>query len=470
MNKPVQFLILTFMAALPAVALCQQPSSPAEIFQARIMPIFRSPNPSSCVQCHLASVDLKDYIMPTSEKTFVSLRDQGLIDLEKPESSKILKLIEMGDQDRDDYSKRIHEKMRRAEYAAFSEWIIASCKNKELVSLPKSTETERAIPSHPNEIIRHARKSRVVNSFARNVWSQRMRCFPCHTPHQIGPKQKIAREKFDGWYEQFGDQMLIFKKTPEETLRYLINESKNTKGENLPLLNLDDPGKSLLLLKPMAKVPPKTGETRVPTYSVPVYHMGGLKIHYNDHSHKAFLNWIEDYVKVTNGKYKSVDELPADNWYPTQRVLRLKDLPESWEKGSTVQMFIYKKMDSAEIDHNDTAKDAPTVKNELDDGNNWSDEPIAFTQGTVTPKRLVNGPLILLAPTDTAEFDNWKKHRNRIPPGDYLVKIYHDHNNRLADNPTAFLTESEFVGKIEIVAAKWRAGFPKAEWISGKDF
>ena len=48
------------------------------MFAARIEPIFKSPDPSSCVQCHLASVDLKNYIRPSSRETFLSLRDQGL--------------------------------------------------------------------------------------------------------------------------------------------------------------------------------------------------------------------------------------------------------------------------------------------------------------------------------------------------------------------------------------------------------
>jgi len=38
-------------------ATAQEPASaglsPAELFNARIMPIFRSSDPSSCVQCHL---------------------------------------------------------------------------------------------------------------------------------------------------------------------------------------------------------------------------------------------------------------------------------------------------------------------------------------------------------------------------------------------------------------------------------
>src|SRR5579864_2170939 len=61
-----------------------------QVFEQRIVPIFKSPNPSSCVQCHLAGVDLKNYIRPSQEQTFASLRDQGLIDLNAPEKSKIL--------------------------------------------------------------------------------------------------------------------------------------------------------------------------------------------------------------------------------------------------------------------------------------------------------------------------------------------------------------------------------------------
>src|SRR5262245_29764747 len=92
---------LTMAMLLGAFPLCWQysaasdeaiaPSEALALFEQRIMPIFRSPQPSSCVQCHLASVDLKNYILPSAEKTFVSLRDQGLVDVKNPEQSKILK-------------------------------------------------------------------------------------------------------------------------------------------------------------------------------------------------------------------------------------------------------------------------------------------------------------------------------------------------------------------------------------------
>jgi len=424
-------------------------SSAATLFENRIMPIFRSEKPSSCVQCHLSSVDLKNYILPSHEKTFVSLRDQGLIDLQDPKNSKILNLIKMGDKDKDDRSRRIHEDMRRAEYEAFASWVEACVKDKRIRELPALKPAELAKPERPNEVIRHARKSRVVNSFVRNIWSQRLRCFPCHTPHEIQPNQIKAKENFENWQNQYGDQMLIFKKTPEATIRFLIEQSKNARPGDLPLINLKNPTESLLLLKPVSKLPPKVdGEMGSPTYSNPVYHMGGLKIHRDDQSYKAFAAWLKDYANVVDGKYDSVEDLPADNWFATKRVIRLKDAPAEWAVGTPVQLFVY------------AASDRP---------GDWSKLPIAFTQGTVTPRKIVNGALFLMAPTDDEKFARWKMNRNKLPKGKYLVKVHVDRNARLADDPTLLLGKEEFVGQVEIENAQWQIGFPKAELISGKN-
>lgn len=50
---------------LAGILLAPADGGPAvEIFRDRILPIHRSPKPSSCVECHLGGVDLKDYIFP----------------------------------------------------------------------------------------------------------------------------------------------------------------------------------------------------------------------------------------------------------------------------------------------------------------------------------------------------------------------------------------------------------------------
>ncbi|MBP86867.1 MAG: hypothetical protein CMJ64_09140 [Planctomycetaceae bacterium] len=233
--------------------------TPLELFDQRIMPIFRSSQPSSCIQCHLAAVDLKNYILPSHEKTFVSLRDQGLIDLAHPEKSKVLTLIRMGDKDLEKGARLIHEKTRQAEYAAFASWIEACCNDPKLRDAPGLTAEERARPERPDAVIRHARKSRVVDSFVRTVWSQRMRCFPCHTPHEIDPSNprhkaaiKTQRELREKYSDALVERLHIFRETPEATLQYLIARSRDAQEDELPLINLEEPRKSLILLVPRA--------------------------------------------------------------------------------------------------------------------------------------------------------------------------------------------------------------------------
>jgi hypothetical protein len=430
-------------------------ATPAEVFEQRIMPIFKSPQPASCVQCHLASVDLKDYIRPSHEQTFASLRDQGLIDLAEPARSKILTLIQMGEKDLDKGTQLIHEKTRRAEYDAFASWIAACCSDPKLRDLPKLSVEELARPAQPDEVIRHNRMNRVVDSFARNIWSQRMRCFPCHTPHELdesNPQLRVAIERHKVFMEKFGDEfgerMNIFRETPEATVKSLIEKSRNTSEGKLPLINLADPTKSLLVLKPTAKLPPKgdDGEFNEPSNAEPVSHMGGLKMHVDDQSYKSFIAWIQDYKRVVGNEYKSIEDLPLDNWYASKHVVVVREVPEGWTVGSRVQLFVH-------------AWDASN--------SSWEKNPVAFTQGQVTPIKNVAGSLFLFgAPNDSASIKA-DSEIMKLLPGKYLLKAYLDSKNRLADDPVLLLSEDALVGQVEF-DAQWGEGFPKAERIQGK--
>ena len=113
------------------LAAASEPKTPEAVFEERILPILKSDDPSSCAECHLAGVDLRNYLLPSAKKTFANLRDLGLVDLEAPEDSKILEFISMTP-DSDGYeapgAKRIDPEMRKAELEAFSEWILAAAK------------------------------------------------------------------------------------------------------------------------------------------------------------------------------------------------------------------------------------------------------------------------------------------------------------------------------------------------------
>src|SRR5262249_18716720 len=90
---------LACLIAIITAAPARAADDPNKVFEERILPIFKSPDPSSCVRCHLAAVDLKNYILPSAKDTFLALRDQGLIDLDKPEKSRILTFINRGADD-----------------------------------------------------------------------------------------------------------------------------------------------------------------------------------------------------------------------------------------------------------------------------------------------------------------------------------------------------------------------------------
>ena len=431
--------------------------TPFEIFDRRIMPIFRSPKPSSCVQCHLAAVDLKNYILPSQEKTFASLRDQGLVDLDTPERSKILTLIKMGNKDLDKGARLIHEKTRQAEYDAFAAWIKACSSDPKMRSLAKLSAAERARPPKPDEVIRHARKSRVVDSFVRSVWSQRMRCFPCHTPHEIdatNPKHQAATKTLTKFKQEYGEELFkrlsIFRETPEATMQYLIDKSRETPEGQIPLINLDNPRRSLMVMKPTSKLPKKkdNGKFDIPPNAEPMFHLGGMKMHRDDQSYKAFIAWMQDYANVVGNRYASVEELPADNWYPSKLIVKVMSAPEAWRQGTPVQLFVH----------------AWSPQN-----GSWESEPIAFTQGTVNPRRVILGALFLLARKSSkdAKKDADQEYAS-LPRGKYLIKAYVDSKHRLAEDPTLLLGKEDFYGQAEIKRARWREGFRQAETVFGK--
>ncbi len=426
-----------------------------EIFNQRILPIFKSEKPSSCVQCHLSSVDLRDYILPSAEKTFVSLRDQGLIDLDAPEKSKILKLIRMGEKDADEGARLIHAKMRQTEYEAFAAWITACAKDERMRNLPALSAADRAGPDVADAVIRHARKSRVVDSFARTIWAQRLRCFPCHTPFEVAPdnpRQRPAQKTLRQLTERYGkekvEQLGFIRDTPEATLQRMIEVSRKTPRGELPLINVHDPLNSLLLLKPLAKLPPKSADGQIGDASnrIPVSHGGGLKMHKNDPSYKAFASWLIDYAKTVQGEYRSVDELPQDNWISTEYVIRVTAMPEKWQPGTTVQLMLHRWNEEKAA---------------------FSKEPVAFTQSVMTPRHIVNGTLFVFRSHQEkggAKTDDWATTFR----GKFLVKVYIDRKGKLDRDPSLMLGDEEFAGKLEMNVRRWRPGFKNARRVSGE--
>ena len=272
-----------------------------------------------------------------------------------------------------------------------------------------------------------------------------MRCFPCHTPGDIdpeNPKHKIAKKRHREFVQKYGQKMNLFRETPQATMAQLIASSRRKRPNHYPLINVEEPANSLLVLKPTAKVPRKKddGSFEKPSSFDPVTHMGGLKMHLHDHSYKLILAWLEDYAAATEGSYLTVADLPENGWQATQRILRMKEVPESWEVGSIVQLFVY-----------------PETKQ------GWASEPIAFTQGTITPRRFVNGALMLLDANSAPVSED--EATDPLSPGRYLIRVCLDRDGTIAQSPSALLEKDSLIGETKI-DANWKSGFPKAEVFS----
>lgn len=380
--------------------------TPAEVFEKRILPIFKSPNPSSCVQCHLTGVDLKDYILPDAEKTFRSLRDNKLIDLDQLEQSKIIKLIDMGGNP-ETGPAAIHTKVRKVERDAFLAWLKVCAADPKLRSAPPLDEKDRAHPNRPDEVIRHSRKDRLLESFEQNVWAWRFRCMNCHA--EGSPQNDKLRI-------EHGDRVAWVKKEDAAaTMEYLIASE---------LINIAKPDQSPLLRKPL-------GEK----------HGGGLKFVVGDDAYKGFRKWIEDVSSIRGNKYTSAKDLP-----PTDQILqrfgtdiwfKLEDCPPAWgDQFLQVRLFAWEaKSDS------------------------WENTPIAVSDRTVFGKgKLWQHNLTLLAAKESERAKSWRTATPTLPNGKYLVKIYVDKDSKLIKDWKAELGDMEYVGQIEF-EAKWRVGY-----------
>lgn len=356
------------------------------IFEKRILPIFQSAKPSSCAECHLSGVDLKEYIRPTQQQTFASLVSAGLIDVAKPDESKILAFISR----RPEKPSLVSDEIRQVEFQAFRAWVRAAVSDSTLIAdkdvLPIGSQL-------PEEVIRHARTDRVLASFVENVWSEVGRCAACHSPDQ---NQKQVKEH--------GEQVSwITLRDPQATLNYMLEAD---------LIDTDEPEKSLLLMKP----------------TVQVEHGGGQKMVIGDRTYKQLRRFIDDYTAIVNDKYAKSEQVPkpsdevsvvTDIWF------KIEGVPAKFDK-MLLQVDLYRQTDSDWSEHRVATSDRPV----FGAGNLWQHS------------------LSLTAPRDTDWAKQIAA--EKLPPGKYLAKLYIDLTNKLHKDFTAVLSEGDFVGEVEV--------------------
>ncbi|MBM3214683.1 hypothetical protein FJZ36_07190 [Candidatus Poribacteria bacterium] len=372
------------------------------VFERRILPILRSPHPSSCVECHLSGVDLSGYILPTAEGTFRSLRDQGLVNTAEPAKSRILDLIRMSKPESD----RLTQQARQAELDAFAAWLQASVRSPALLNAPPLPAKELAGPGVPLEVIRHTREDRVFHSFMASVWAQIERCAGCHAKTAPEIEKNIAK---------YGPRVLWVKDTSEQTFRHILDSG---------FVHTDRPTESLMLLKP----------------TMQVEHGGGKKMEIGDLGYKQFRAWIEDYVASVRGTYTSVEDLPAPSdveYIGSEIWLNVAPTPEAWAD-KVLGVLVYPYDEAA---------------------GRFSQTPTATSDRRVWGAgKLWQHNLILMAPSGSELAESFRATR-RLPSGKYLLRFYLDRDGDLEKDWRAELNAPErAVGSAE-VATDWHVGY-----------
>src|SRR5262245_52769237 len=236
-----------------------------DIFSRRILPLAKAEKPSSCAECHAAGVDLSQYIHADAASTFAALRAAGLVSAEQPLNSKLLEFISRAPEKPDPSLA----KLRAEELSAFQAWITAAAKDPKIVARDSLSATASPIgPTLPPEIIRHARRDRLLESFVENIWIERERCAGCHSPDK---NQRLI--------EKHGEHISwISPEDPTGTLAIIIEHG---------LINTKDPDKSLILQKPLMEVE----------------HGGHIKFMRGTRTDKQFRRFLHDYSATVSGKY-----------------------------------------------------------------------------------------------------------------------------------------------------------------------
>lgn len=374
-----------------------------EFFARRILPIAQAQRASSCTECHFSGVELKQYVLADEASTFAALRAAGLIDVAQPDKSKLLQFIARKPEREDPTLARV----RTEELAAFQGWIATAVRNPELLA---SSPSARSIGTElPPEVIRHARRDHVLNAFVENVWVEMERCVNCHSPER---NQRFRKEH--------GEQVSwITPRDPAATLQFLADQG---------LIDVDEPEKSLLLLKPLGIVE----------------HAGHVKFVVGSRTDQQFRGFLNDYAAAAKGKYRTAGELPKPReqiTIATGQQLKVTDLPHQYG-GRLMRVLLHRR-----------------------EGDGWSKRPIATGDSAINPK---NGqwqnPVCELV--DRSDATPERLTNPRLLPGErYLAKLYIDRDNRAAKDSAFEFTADDLFAEIEF-AGEWKPGYLPPKIIS----
>jgi hypothetical protein len=214
------------------------------LFERRIAPLLDDDRVSSCNECHLSGIDLGLFVRGDPCQTMACLAADGLVDLRDPDRSLILTWIDRASPS----SPLITEDVIAQERAAFVEWthfhavcgeIVCSgvtCDARDAAAPFCEHTPVPALESIPFDAAPDGCSPLAIELlFQQSVYASRGRCYPCHYDSHQGTPLNAPR-----WIHTEGN----CDSASLATLRAVQRGG---------YLDVDDPGQSLLLLKPLGE-------------------------------------------------------------------------------------------------------------------------------------------------------------------------------------------------------------------------
>jgi hypothetical protein len=226
------------------VAACERPkvtdcsASPGSLYEERIAPLLTTDRPDSCGACHASGVRLTDFVRGTECEAMACLKEQGLVRLDAPEESVLLRWIGRVPPE----SPLIDADIVAEEQAAFLEWFEheAACGACQDVECPDEAVAGCAADEDvdgafdPSTDPGDCEGETLERLFRGSVFTWRTRCAPCHID---GAKSSAGAPRF---FFELGDCNVASLGSLERIL---------ARG----LIDVEQPLQSVLLLKPLAE-------------------------------------------------------------------------------------------------------------------------------------------------------------------------------------------------------------------------
>lgn len=243
------------------------------LFDQRIAPLLADDRPKSCNACHLSGVDMSLFVRATPCETMACLAELGLVDLAAPDASKVLGWIDRAKP----LSPLIDDAVVQAEHDGFLEWIRhnATCGSYECAGVVcSSRENDPFCDVVPEPFVAGVSLDiggcddlAIEKLFRDTVYESRGRCYPCHFANENASAPEALH-----FIAQTGN----CDNSSLETMHNVVEAG---------LINVAEPEKSLLLLKPLAE-----GGGGVPHGGHEKFYPG------NDPGYDNFVYWLKRYA------------------------------------------------------------------------------------------------------------------------------------------------------------------------------